>query len=240
MTLLEGRLLAYALDAPGRTLSGGTCRPAPQHRTTLFGPHAAASRDVVLADLIWAFCGGRVAPELLGWMFGDSSQSQAEAEVGAPFAEWRHSDVPYLAAAVHLHTLRTGSTRQAAEAPCTGSAASSSRHHKQQQEAEVEWQRARSYALLDQIRAVGGFAFDGACVGTFLRAVWLAVTVLGGQGQELMSWLLDRGCPTGPVSPGAGQGNAGQGHAVGTWHRDATREARLGALCSTCRVQNFW
>ncbi|KAG2443432.1 hypothetical protein HXX76_001790 [Chlamydomonas incerta] len=164
-------------------------------RMTMSGPRQHQNRSVVLSDLTWAFCGGRVAPELLSWMFGASPQSLAEVEAGAgaPFAEWRHSDVPYLAAAVYLHN------RQAAD-DGAGSAASGRRSKQQRQQRADERRRGTTdtYALLDQIRAVGGFAFDGTCGGTFLRAVWLAAAGLGGHGLELLSWLLDRGCPTGP------------------------------------------
>ncbi|KAG2443434.1 hypothetical protein HXX76_001792 [Chlamydomonas incerta] len=173
----------------------------PVFRSYAFGPHAAVSRDVLLSDLIWAFCGGRVAPELLGWMFGDSSQSQAEAEVAAPFADWRHSDVPYLAAAVHLHS----SVAASADAPApNGGSGSGKRRARGAPAAAIAAGAAAASSTGSGYDSEGsplpvlhklGFAFHKSG-RTFLLAVWLC---LHDRCEEAaIDWLAQKGCPTGP------------------------------------------
>ncbi|KAG2443247.1 hypothetical protein HYH02_009320 [Chlamydomonas schloesseri] len=208
-----------------QTMCGDHCRHQDHNSTNSDNSNSDNSnsnRGVALADLTWAFCSGRVAPELLTWMFGgraavaggdtDSAGGEAETAGSAPFAEWRHSDVPYLAAAVQLQRawgLHDEGEQGAAGGAAAGGGSSSTSHRQQRQhKGQQQQQRARTHALLDHLRAVGGFGFDKAATGgpcgggggrTFLRAVWLAATVLGPQqGADLLSWLLARGCPTGP------------------------------------------
>eukprot|EP00198_Chlamydomonas_reinhardtii_P004303 XP_001693639.1 predicted protein [Chlamydomonas reinhardtii] len=174
-------------------------------RSYAFGPHAAVSRDIMLADLIWAFCGGRIAPELLGWMFGDASLPEVELEMDAPFAEWLDSDVPYLAAAMHLHNsaVATGTT----PAPDGGSGSGSGMSRASREPAADG--AAADGAAADGISGNGydsrdsplsvlrefGFAFHESG-RTFLLAVWLYLH--DRCSEAAIGWLAQQGCPTGP------------------------------------------
>ncbi|KAG2443245.1 hypothetical protein HYH02_009318 [Chlamydomonas schloesseri] len=175
----------------------------PVFRSYAFGPHAAVSRDVLLTDLIWGFCGGRVAPDLLGWMFEHAAQSQEEAESSAPFAEWRHSDVPYLAAAIHLHAAAAaaGPAAGPAGAPAgrqqggaaAGAAASGAGAGGGGCKGAREHYDAEGSPLLALQKLGFHFHKSGR---TFLLAVWLCLH--DRCSEAAIKWLAAQGCPTGP------------------------------------------
>ena len=115
----------------------------------------------------------------------------AVREPEGPLATWRSSDAPFLAAALSLRQRAAAGDEDGGEVEGPGAA--------------EELRRA-----LGRLHAAGFGSFHAAG-RTFLAAVDLAAR--GKVAVELVCWLLDCGCPTGPVRLGSAE--RAHGHA---WH----------------------
>ncbi|KAG2443710.1 hypothetical protein HXX76_002058 [Chlamydomonas incerta] len=133
-------------------------------------------RDILLSDLVWAVHRGTVQPQVLTWMFGESG-----AAATSPFADWRGSGAPYLAAAVAM--LEQGQQQATTAAPPGQGGAV----------ADDASTVPGGTHLLEALHRLGfEFAPDGA---TLLTAVHLAST--GRASLRAVLWLVEKGCPAG-------------------------------------------
>ncbi|KAG2443244.1 hypothetical protein HYH02_009317 [Chlamydomonas schloesseri] len=157
---------------------------------------AATLRDRVLADLTWAFCAGRVAPELLTWMFttsaptpstpcSSSSSSSASTASASPPSPAPPAQAPAPGSSAAMPAPGAFAAWRDTEVPYLAAAAYG---------AAAGLHTERTKQLLESLYALH-FRIDPSG-RTFLAAV--RQMSYGRDDGLLVDWLLCKGCSTGP------------------------------------------